>query len=215
MQLPAEQVFDSRDLLFAYVREHAISQGYAVTTIRSEKDKKIYLGCDRGGTYHDRVKAPEGAKRRFTTTRRIGCPFRLYGKKVSGDKWELQVQNSSHNHPTDDNMIAHPTARRFTGDQLQNIHHMSEIGLKPCDIRAMFSRQYPDALVTSRDIYNARSALRRQKLDNSTPLQTTVKKRKQDKKEQFNGEQAAQRRKKAPPKCTTCGTVGHTRRSCK
>lgn len=62
MELPVEQVFDSRDLLLAYAREHAISQGYAVTTIRSKADKNIYLGCDRGGVYHDRVNAPESAK---------------------------------------------------------------------------------------------------------------------------------------------------------
>lgn len=53
MELPVEQVFDSRDLLLAYAREHAISQGYAVTTVRSKADKNIYLGCDRGGVYHD------------------------------------------------------------------------------------------------------------------------------------------------------------------
>ena len=36
MEPPTEQVFDSRELLIASVREHALSQGYAVTTIRSE-----------------------------------------------------------------------------------------------------------------------------------------------------------------------------------
>lgn len=177
MELPVEQVFDSRDLLLTYAREHAISQGYAVTTIRSKADKNIYLGCDRGGVYHDRVNAPEGAKRRLTTTRRIDCPFRLYGKRIPGDKWELQVPNPSHNHTADNSMIGHPAARKLTEEQLQNILQMSEIGSRPRDILAMVRRQYPDSLVSPRDIYNARSALRRQKLGNDTPLgflQTTL-----------------------------------------
>lgn len=113
MEPPTEQIFDNRDLLIASVRQHAVSQGYAITTIRSITEKNIYLGCDRGGTYHDRVNAPEGAKRRTTTTRRIGCPFKLYRKKIIGDKWELQVQNPNHNHAADNNMIGHPTARRL------------------------------------------------------------------------------------------------------
>lgn len=138
-------------------------------TIRSKADKNIYLDCDLG-VYHDRVNAPEGTKRRWITTRRIGCPFRLYGKRILGDKWELQVQNPSHNHTADDSMIGHPAARKLTEEQLQNILQMSEIGSRPRDILAMVRRQYPDSLVSSRDIYNARSALRRQKLGNDTPL---------------------------------------------
>ena len=175
MEPPTEQIFDSRDSLTASVRQHALSQGYAITTIRSITDKYIYLGCDRGGTYRDRVNAPEGAKRRTTTTRRIGCPFKLYGKKLLDDKWELQVQNPNHNHTADDNMIGHSAARRLTEEQLQKVQHLSEIGSNPRGILALIKREHPNALVTPRDIYNARSALRRQKLGNSTPLEFLLK----------------------------------------
>jgi hypothetical protein len=175
MEPPTEQIFDSRDLLIASVRQHALSQGYAVTTIRSITDKYIYLGCDRGGTYRDRVNAPDGAKRRTTTTRRIGCPFKLYGKMLFDDKWELQVQNRNHNHTADDNMIGHSAARRLTEEQLQKVLHLSEIGSNPRGILALIKREHPNALVTPRDIYNARSALRRQKLGNSTPLEFLLK----------------------------------------
>ena len=121
------------------------------------------------------MNAPEGAKRRTTTTRRIGCPFKLYGKKIVGDKWELQVQNPSHNHAADNNMIGHPTARRLTEEQLQKILDLSETGSKPRDILALLRRQHPDTLVSPKDIYNAREALRRQKLGSSTPLEVSTK----------------------------------------
>jgi hypothetical protein len=68
-------------------------------------------------------------------------------------------------------MIGHPTARRLTEDQLQKILDLSETGSKPRDILALLRRQYPDTLVSPKDIYNAREALRRHKLGNSTPLQ--------------------------------------------
>ena len=175
MEPPTEQIFDSRDLLIASVRQHALSQGYAITTVRSITEKYIYLGCDRGGTYRDRLNAPEGAKRRTTTTRRIGCPFKLYGKKIINDKWELQVQTPNHNHAADNNMIGHPTARRLTEEQLQKILDLPETGSKPRDILALLKRQHPNTLVSPKDIYNAREALRRQKLGNSTPLQFLLK----------------------------------------
>ena len=180
MEPPTEQVFDSRELLIASVREHALSQGYAVTTIRSNTNKNVFLGCDRGGLYHDRINALEGANRRLTTTRRIGCPFRLYGKRVLGDKWELKVRNPSHNHIADNTMIGHPIARRLTEEQLQSILHLSEIGSRPRDILALIQRQYPNALVSSKDIYNARDALRRQKLGNNTPLEYLLKNLQED-----------------------------------
>jgi len=57
MEPPTEQIFDSRELLVASVRQHALSHGYATTIIRSTVNRQVYLGCDRGGTYHNRVNA--------------------------------------------------------------------------------------------------------------------------------------------------------------
>jgi hypothetical protein len=78
-----EKVFETREQLLASIQQHALSYGYAITTVRSTKDTNITLGCDRGGVYHDRIDAPDGAKRRRTSTKRIGCQFRLYAKKLS------------------------------------------------------------------------------------------------------------------------------------
>lgn len=72
-------------------------------------------------------------------------------------------------------MIGHPTARKFTEEQLQKILHLSEIGSRPRDILALIQRQYPNALVLSKDIYNARDALRKQKLGNNTSLEYLLK----------------------------------------
>jgi hypothetical protein len=176
MEPPTEQIFDSRELLEASMRQHALSQGYAIVTTGANANRNVSLGCDRGGKYYDRINAPEGANRRITTTRRIGCPFKLYGKRIpNSEKWELKVRNPSHNHQANNSMIGHPSARRFTEEQHQNILYMSDVGAKPRDILALIKREHPNTLVTPRDIYNARSALRRQKLGNNTPLEFLLK----------------------------------------
>src|SRR5699024_5195908 len=76
--------------------------------------------------------------------------------------------------------IGHPIARRLTEEQLQSILHLSEIGSRPRDILALIRRQYPNALVSSKDIYNARDTLRRQKLGNNTPLEYLLKNLQED-----------------------------------
>ena len=64
-----EQVFESREQLLTSIQQHAISHDYAITIIRSNKEKNIFLGCNREDVYRDRINAPDGAKRRKTGTR--------------------------------------------------------------------------------------------------------------------------------------------------
>jgi hypothetical protein len=173
MEPPMEQVFDTREQLLASIQEHAISYGYAITIIRSARDRNICLGCDRGGYYHDRIDAPEGAKRRKTSTKRIGCPFRLYAKKLDTSQWEIQVRDPTHNHEPDDNMIGHSLARRrqLTEDQNNTIKHLSETGSKPQQIISLLRAEQPTTLIKACDLYNIRDELRRKKLGNYTPLE--------------------------------------------
>jgi hypothetical protein len=167
-----QQVFDTREQLLASIQEHALSHGYAITIIRSSRDRNICLGCDRGGLYYDRIDASEGAKRRRTSTKRIGCPFRLYAKKLNTSQWEIQVRDPTHNHEPDDNMIGHPIARRrqFTEDQTQTIQHLIDVGSKPQHILGLM-RKDNNILIKPRDIYNIRGESRQKKLGNYTPLE--------------------------------------------
>lgn len=120
---PPEQVFTSFDQMMTFLRQHAISQGYSIATKSSTRGGRCYyLQCDRSGTYHDQTNAPEGAKHRKTSTRRIGCPFLLYASKSQKTgQWKLCVKTSEHNHDPDDHMIAHPIARQLSDDQRQII----------------------------------------------------------------------------------------------
>jgi hypothetical protein len=173
MEPPTEQVFETREQLLASIQQHALAHGYAITTISSSRDRNITLGCDRGGRYHDRIDAPDGAKRRKTSTKRIGCPFRLYAKKLDTGQWEIQVRDPIHNHDADDNMIGHPIVRRrqFTKDQIQTIQHLSDTGSTPRHIIGLIRKQQPEILIKPKDCYNIRDESRRKKLGNYSPLE--------------------------------------------
>jgi hypothetical protein len=82
------------------------------------------------------------------------------------------VRNPNHNHEADDNMIAHPIARRrqLTKDQNQTIQHLSDVGSKPQHILGLL-RKDSDILIQPRDLYNIRIDLKRKKLGNYTSLE--------------------------------------------
>ena len=97
MEAPPEAIYSTREDLLTSVKNFALSQRYVVTIRRSTANKNVVMGCDMGGVYYDRVGALEGAKRRKTSTRRIGCPFKLYGSHSNGC-WQLKVRNPRHTH---------------------------------------------------------------------------------------------------------------------
>lgn len=69
--------------------------------IARQPTDKSFLAVDQGGQYRDRATASAGEKRRFTTTRRINCPFKLYGKRLPDGRWEVQIRFPTHNHDTE------------------------------------------------------------------------------------------------------------------
>jgi malonate-semialdehyde dehydrogenase (acetylating)/methylmalonate-semialdehyde dehydrogenase len=126
MEVPPEAIYSTREDLLTSVRNFALSQGYVVTIRRCTANKNVVLGCDMGGVYYDRVRALEGAKRRKTSTRRIGCPFELYGSYSNGC-WQLKVRNPMHTHEPSD-LSAHPQARKFADNQRAEIGRLSSTG---------------------------------------------------------------------------------------
>jgi hypothetical protein len=175
MATPFDKAYDSLEEMLTTLRNYAVSQGYAITTIRSNPDRNICIGCDRGGQYTDRINAPEGAKRRKTSTKRIGCTFRLYASKSSAKnsdrKWHIKVSNSDHNHELEDNMIAHPVARTVTQEQRATISRLLDENIPPRQIISVIKKSDPTLLIIPKDLYNLRQAFLRERLAGRTPIQ--------------------------------------------
>ncbi|XP_002518342.2 methylmalonate-semialdehyde dehydrogenase [acylating], mitochondrial isoform X1 [Ricinus communis] len=161
---PPPGTFIDREELIQHVGDFAVSQGYVVTIKQSKRDRVVILGCDRGGVYRNRRKAAEESsaeriRKRKSGSRLTNCPFECVGKKDDG-LWILTIKNGTHNHEPLKDISEHPTARRFSEEEIRLIKEMTEAGLKPRQILKRLRQSNPDLLSTPKHVYNVKAKIR-------------------------------------------------------
>ncbi|KAK1370829.1 Methylmalonate-semialdehyde dehydrogenase (CoA acylating) [Heracleum sosnowskyi] len=156
---PTPGTFGNREELISYVREFGASQGYVVTIKKSKRDRRVILGCDRGGVYRDRHKVEEKKHKRKVSSRLINCPFEAIGKK-DDDVWVLTVKHGEHNHDALRDMSDHRYSRRFTEEEVAQIKLMTEAGLKPRQVLKALKQNNPELQSTPRHLYNVKAKIR-------------------------------------------------------
>ncbi|KAL3527502.1 hypothetical protein ACH5RR_012158 [Cinchona calisaya] len=160
---PPPGTFQDRDELINHVREFGANQGYVVTIKKSRRDRRVILGCDRGGVYRNRRKMDESKRKRKACSRLINCPFEAIGKK-DDDVWVLTIRNGEHNHEPLRDMAEHPYSRRFTEDEVRQIKQMTEAGVKPRQVLNALKQSNPELQTTPRHLYNLKAKIRQGKL---------------------------------------------------
>ncbi|KAL5556598.1 hypothetical protein UlMin_038834 [Ulmus minor] len=156
---PQSGTFQDREELIKYVRDFGASQGYVVTIKKSRKDRRVILGCDRGGVYRNRRKIDESKRKRKASSRLINCPFEAIGKKED-DVWVLTIKNGEHNHEALKDMSEHPYSRRFTEEEVRQIKVMTEAGVKPRQVLKTLKQCNPELQSTPRHLYNLKAKIR-------------------------------------------------------
>ena len=155
--------FASREDLLAGVKDWAAYQGYAVVIARS-RFNRLWLKCDRGGTYENRRNlTPDQRKRKRGDSRLLGCPFKMLATIKKDGTWRVETDIPEHNHEPSEDLSQHPTLRRMTDEQLQKVHEMCEHGNSPSETMEELRRIWPNIKVLTRDIYNARKKYKTQK----------------------------------------------------
>ena len=102
---PPELSYPDKNSLIAAVQAHGKQHGYNVviktSSIPSEKKPgriaKVWLRCDRGGTYRPRNGLTEETRKRKRTSRLMDCPFMVIASGSPG-LWTVKVENGQHNH---------------------------------------------------------------------------------------------------------------------
>lgn len=163
---PQAGTFLDREDLIQYVRDFGASQGYVVTIKKSRKDRRVILGCDRGGVYRNRRKIDESKRKRKANSRLINCPFEAIGKRED-DSWVLTIRNGEHNHEALKDMSEHPYSRRFTEEEVRQIKQMTEAGIKPRLVLKALKQMNPELQSTPRHLYNLKAKIRQGTLSGS------------------------------------------------
>ncbi|XP_022739710.1 uncharacterized protein LOC111291869 isoform X5 [Durio zibethinus] len=156
---PPPGMFHDREELIKHVRDFGASEGYVVTIKKSRKDRRVILGCDRGGIYRNRRKIDESKRKRKACSRLINCPFEAVGKKED-DAWVLTIKNGEHNHEPLKDMSEHPYSRRFTEEEVRQIKLMTEAGIKPRQVLKALKQSNPELQSTPRHLYNLKAKIR-------------------------------------------------------
>ncbi|KAM7529380.1 hypothetical protein LguiB_032790 [Lonicera macranthoides] len=156
---PTPGTFQDREDLIKHVRDFGASQGYVVTIKKSRRDRRVILGCDRGGVYRNRRKIEESKRKRKASSRLINCPFEAIGKRED-DTWVLTIKNGEHNHEALRDMSEHPYSRRFTEEEVRQIKLMTEAGVKPRQVLKALKKSNPELQSTPRHLYNLKAKIR-------------------------------------------------------
>ncbi|KAL9464043.1 hypothetical protein AB3S75_001776 [Citrus x aurantiifolia] len=180
---PPPGTFQDREDLIKHVRDFGANQGYVVTIKKSRKDRRVILGCDRGGVYRNRRKIDENKRKRKACSRLINCPFEAIGKKED-DVWVLTIKNGEHNHEPFKDMSEHPYSRRFSEEEVKQIKLMTEAGIKPRQVLKALKQSNPELQSTPRHLYNLKAKIRQGNLsekifkswrpNRSTPVNTST-----------------------------------------
>ena len=148
--------FTSREDLLAGCKDWAAHQGFAVVIARS-RFNRLWLKCDRGGTYENRRNlTPEQRKRKRGESRLLGCQFKMLANVRKDGVWKVETEVAEHNHGPSEDLSAHPTLRRMTDEQVNKVNEMSDAGRSPAETLEEMRALWPDIKVLTRDIYNAR-----------------------------------------------------------
>ena len=172
--------FDTRDELLMSAKDWAASQGYAIVIARSRLNR-LWIKCDRGGTYENRRNiTQEQRKRKRGDSRLLGCPFRMLATVKKDGRWRVETESAEHNHPPSEDLTSHPTLRRMTQSQLEKVHEMFEAGRTPADTVEELKKIWPSIKVLTRDVYNARKKYKMQRDDARFEMSTGLVEVQQD-----------------------------------
>lgn len=160
---------------------HALEQGYAVRVLRTRKVgnrkdgdvKGQDLECSQAGAA---IRDDNRARMRVSTSRRVGCPFRVLISKIKSEQaqWKVTVICAHHNHEAFEHPSAHPKGREISPGDKAYVIALGQAGIQPRRILTAVRQHHTDLHATSQDIYNVRRSHRVEMLAGRSPLQALL-----------------------------------------
>jgi hypothetical protein len=183
-QLPPSPLFDTYDDLFAFLRNFHLSNGAAIVKASSSSRRDIggiiqpsyiVFKCDRGPR-----RTSQSSGLRKPSSQKLDCPVKVTAKatKSSNKKWTYTVVHGQHNHGQSLDPSAHIVYRRRTVAQQQKERELAnENGIRAREMVSIVRKADSPGYhyFRTRDIYNDRQAIKRERLNGLTATQAFVK----------------------------------------
>ncbi|KAL5158765.1 Protein FAR1-RELATED SEQUENCE 5 [Glycine soja] len=151
------QVFECREDVSRWARSVAHENRFVAVILRSTTNTGsrgrtafVLIGCERSDEYRCRKKE---FIRRYTRTRKCGCPFKFRCKPVvGGEDWMVKLICGVHNHELAKSLVGHP----YAGAEKILIADMTKSMVKPRHILLTLKEHNVNSCRTVKQIYNAR-----------------------------------------------------------
>ena len=120
LPVPLERSYPDKLTMMNDIQEFGRNHGYNIvvktssipTPSKPHRVSKVWLRCDKGGTYRPRNGLTEENRKRKRTSRLMNCPFQLLAVDETG-MWTVKVLTGYHNHPANEvNAIVQSSAPR-------------------------------------------------------------------------------------------------------
>ncbi len=144
-----------------------------VLTIKTSKEKRVVMKCDRGGEYVNMLNLTDETRQRETHMRRTGCEFEIVCLSMKG-VWVVRKISGNHNHKLGGNLASHTMKRRLSELKKAKVQTLSEQGLAPKDIFCILRKEFTNIRSTTREISNKLVVARVEELKGCRPIKALV-----------------------------------------
>jgi len=172
LEPPREGSYASRDDLLTQCKGHAKHAGYAFS-IRSTytAKKSIVIACVCFGQPANKRKLTKDMRQRPNrSSKKTGCQMNCYCKEQGDGTWILKVRVGEHNHQAAP--IGTYSAHRKRDRTLkERIGQDLWAGCAVRQTQAQLQQQFPEALVTKRDIFNERAQVKTKALQGKSTVE--------------------------------------------
>lgn len=157
LEPPSEGLYQSKEDLLRNCKDHAMQAGYALSILKSNAySKSIVIACVCYGQPTNKWKlTEENRKRPNRSSKKTGCRMSCVGKEQPDGQWRLSIREGEHNHgPTPRGTYA--AHRKRSTPVKERIMQDLWAGCAVRQTHAQLQQQFPDILITKRDIFNER-----------------------------------------------------------
>jgi hypothetical protein len=162
--------FLDRDTMINGVKSFYQQKGYVIVIQKSKKGK-VWFKCDVGGQHRNPEGLTDETRKRKTSTRLSGCPFKISSYLGAKDQlWHVTPHELSHNHEASSDLSGHSIARRLNIEEKKAVISLSESGVGPSQILSILKKDFNNKLSGRKEIHNFLAETRLKMLGDKTPI---------------------------------------------